>query len=587
MARVVYVEAEEEITDLVERIRDLHDESEIVFVMPNRSRVLQSLLNLRLLQQYARSFMKSASVVSADARTQQLARETGFPTYASVAAYERGVEAVPASGAVTAGVGVAGPAAIGAAAAALLPEDAPEEVDDRALDAAPAAAPRPAPPVARPRLSRTALAAADRRRGLFIAAAAIFLIGILLLFLVAPTAKVTIVLQATPVKEDGLTIQGTPDQNAAAGPDKVLTVVSTADAGGPFDFKATGHKDVPAVAAQSAVQFSTDYAAPFCLRITKGSALAQSGSTRWLATDTPAYDAQCGGNGVYVPGSSNGQFAAPSKAIAVTASSTGAAGNVAAGVINQVDPGINGCNPANYPPGGPIAPPNCAPKDFAVANPSAATGGVDAKSLTIVSDADLAAFKQALDQKTADLTATAKQTMQQKTPGKVFAIDPAKSGLTIATEVSPPMPNSGDQAPGDQQITVTVHAKAAMYDPNDVRSRLEDKLRSDVRQVQSGAVLDDKSKVIGDPTVQQAGDDGVVVFSISGSGYATPAVDTEKLKDGFTGKSRDAVRKAVSDQYGSAVQDVQISQSIPFFVLPFFVGRIEVSLCVRSPNQAC
>src|SRR5215470_2617861 len=95
MARILYVEFDDEITELVERIRVSGDDADLVFVLPNRARVLQSVINLRLLQQYSRSFMKRTAIVSGDPRVQQLARDAAFPVYASVAAYERGVQALP------------------------------------------------------------------------------------------------------------------------------------------------------------------------------------------------------------------------------------------------------------------------------------------------------------------------------------------------------------------------------------------------------------------------------------------------------------------------------------------------------------
>src|SRR4030081_3781083 len=95
MSRVLYVEFDDEITELVARIRASGEEAALVFVLPNRARVLQSILNLRLLQQYSRSFMKRTSIVSGDPRVQQLARDAAFPVYASVAAFERGGQPLP------------------------------------------------------------------------------------------------------------------------------------------------------------------------------------------------------------------------------------------------------------------------------------------------------------------------------------------------------------------------------------------------------------------------------------------------------------------------------------------------------------
>src|SRR5258707_483909 len=127
MSRVFYVEPEEEITELVERIRDSGGEQELGFVLPNRARVLQSVLNLRLLS------------------------------------------------------------------------------------------------------------------------------------MVAPSANVTVVLKAAPVKVDGVIIQATPDSTAATAPDKVLTVVTTSDQSQPFDAKPTGKRDVPAAASTASVQFQNAF----------------------------------------------------------------------------------------------------------------------------------------------------------------------------------------------------------------------------------------------------------------------------------------------------------------------------------------
>ena len=576
MARLVYVEPEEEITDLVGRIRDFHDEAEVVFVLPHRSTVLQSVLNLRLLQQYSRSFLRPSSIVTSDPRTQQLARDNGFPTFASVAAFERGVQAVPQ------------PAPRGAT----LPDPDSEGRGPGLTPAAAAATAAAAARVPRQTPARVNRVASDRRRGLAIAAVALFVVGLLLLFLVAPTATVTVVLQATPVKEDNLTVQGTPDPTAASGPLKVLTVVAGADETAKVPFKATGQKNIAAAAATAQIVFSTDYVAPFCLRISKGSTLAESGSLKWVATDTPAYDTQCANNGVYVPGSPDGKFAPPSKPIGVTASSQGAAGNVPAGGINSPDPAINGCNPQNYPTpppgGGPYQPPPaCSPGDFRVTNPSAAGGGADQHTLTVVQDSDVAAFQAQLQQTTGSLTDKVKADMLAKAPGKTFAIDPGKSGLTLSQDLSPAVPASGDQAPATQDITVAEHGQGALYNPKEVRARLEERLRQDVQQTQADAILSDSGRVVGDPVVQQAGPDGVVVFSISGSGYAQPPVDYARLRDNFTGHSRDSVRQVVQAQFGKAVQDVQVAQTIPFFVLPLFSSRIDVSICVRSSNQTC
>ena len=90
--KLLYVEADEEITDLVDRLRDLSLEDEVTFVVPERARALQSPMSFRLLKRYADSYGKRVILVSSDPRLQTLSLETGFTAYPSLAAYDRGTE---------------------------------------------------------------------------------------------------------------------------------------------------------------------------------------------------------------------------------------------------------------------------------------------------------------------------------------------------------------------------------------------------------------------------------------------------------------------------------------------------------------
>lgn len=624
MARVLYIEPDDEITDLVERIRASGEDSDLVFVLPNRARVLQSVLNLRLLQQYSRSFMKRTAIVSGDPRVQQLARDAAFPVYASVAAYERGVQALPpledddrAPHAPPppdrAAPPPGGAPPIGDVPAVL---PVPDEPHPGATGAATAVAPpplrtappptrrapyalRPERPVPLPEMGDleppgpgATTGSPPNRRNLYLIAGAVFLVGLILLFIVAPSAKVTITLNAQAVTVDGMVIQGTPDPVAASGADHVLTQVVNDDASATFDAKPTGQKQIQAAPATSQIVFSTDYSVPFCLIINKNTVLASSGNIKFAATNQPketCITKDSNGSdvaGVEVPASTSaGQFGQPSETVDVSATSTGAAGNVAAGAINQVDPAANGCNPANYQ----TNPPQCSPQDFRVTNPAAASGGVDAKTLTVVSDQDLAGFKSQVDQ----LTKAGQDKAKQEIPGKagqpnfVYAIDPANNGFSCSNTTNPPLPASGDLYQ-QTTITVVVHCTAVLYNPADVKHKIQDALVKKTQETLAGGSLLDSGKVIKDPQVQQSGADGRVVFNGSGSGFIGQGVDPQQLKDSFAGKGRGTVRDIVVQKYGSAaVQDVQISQSIPWFTLPYFSGRIEVQVCVRTPQATC
>jgi hypothetical protein len=565
MAKMLYVDPDEEITELVERIRSAGDEADLVFIFPSHARALLSPLNLRLLQQYSRSNLKSTAIVSGDPRVQGLAREAGFATFASVQAYERGVEVMrpPTDG------------AAGNGAAAVEAADA-EPLDDPWTDPVPPVAP---PGSRRPRAALPGLPRGTERRRLYMVAGGIFLVGFLLLFLVAPSAKVTITLKATPV-ELSKQIQGTSDPSSAQGPDRVLTRAVTDDESQPFQAKPTGQKQIQAVAATGGIVLTTDEPFPFCASngFPRGTEFSTSGSkpVKFVVsqdtTNTP--------DGQYcVPAATAGTPVSSSPPIPVTAESTGASGNVAAGAITQWLP------PPNSPPGTTTGNP-CGPQDqpgrrcdLGVTNPASTGGGIDQHTVVVVSDTDFKSFNDQVAQLKQQLNDKARKAMQDKAQGDIFAIDPSQQGLTLQTSVAPPLPNNGDEYK-ETTVTVTVRGRAAAYNPDDVRRVFTGDLSS---QIPQGETLVEQH--LTGPDIQQASDDGTVVFSIRGTGFSQPIVDLNKLKETFTGQGQDAVGRKVRSEFGDQAA-TSISRSIPFFVLPFFSSRISVDVRVVAEGSS-
>src|SRR5579864_512787 len=111
MPVVVLASADDEISDLIELVRGARD-AEVGLVVPPGSTALQTPLNARLLSQFSRQNGRRTAIVSADPRVQELARANGFSVYASVPAYERGIEAAvprtPTTGVSGNGLGTAG-----------------------------------------------------------------------------------------------------------------------------------------------------------------------------------------------------------------------------------------------------------------------------------------------------------------------------------------------------------------------------------------------------------------------------------------------------------------------------------------------
>src|SRR5690349_2684687 len=82
-ANPIYVETEEELPEVVERLRRAND-ADTMLVLPARSRVGQSRFNFQLLRNYASSMGKQVTVVCDDPAVQKMAAETGFPVFGAV-----------------------------------------------------------------------------------------------------------------------------------------------------------------------------------------------------------------------------------------------------------------------------------------------------------------------------------------------------------------------------------------------------------------------------------------------------------------------------------------------------------------------
>ena len=86
----IYVETEEEIPELVERIRRTGGDETMV-VLPMRSRIGQSRFNFQLLRNYAARMGKRVTVVCDDPAVQKMASESGFPVFGAVTPEGEGI----------------------------------------------------------------------------------------------------------------------------------------------------------------------------------------------------------------------------------------------------------------------------------------------------------------------------------------------------------------------------------------------------------------------------------------------------------------------------------------------------------------
>ena len=79
----IYLEIDEEITSVVERIGQL-EETNIAVVVPKNSTLFQSLVNLKLLARQAKNLKKEVVIISSNKVGARLAKQVGLDTYATI-----------------------------------------------------------------------------------------------------------------------------------------------------------------------------------------------------------------------------------------------------------------------------------------------------------------------------------------------------------------------------------------------------------------------------------------------------------------------------------------------------------------------
>src|ERR1700694_811046 len=218
----IYVETEEEIPEVVERLRRFTGEDTMI-VLPMRSRIGQSRFNFQLLRNYAARMGKRVTVVCDDPAVQKMASESGFPVFGAVGPLGEGIpsEAEPQAPArrwwqgsrttETTHVGIAAPTRL---------------------------------------LTRTATELKPGRFLLYITAATLLLVGLFGAAIFVPSASVTLIAQGATFTQKDVEIQATPaSKNIHVRAD----VISKSSSQG---FKTTGSIVVPLAPATGQVIFN-------------------------------------------------------------------------------------------------------------------------------------------------------------------------------------------------------------------------------------------------------------------------------------------------------------------------------------------
>jgi hypothetical protein len=523
MAKLIYAEPDDEITNLVDRLRAEKAEADLVFVLPPASRVMQSGLNARLLMQYSNSLGKQTSVVSTDPRTQASAIETGFTVYPTLTDYEarRTIDRAVQPASFASRIDDFEPAA----------EVVPPGPTPRRTEA-PAAVPSPR---SRPATTRSEVV---RKRAGFLpwvlGGIGVIAALLILLFFVFPSATVTILtaarsVSATPTVTGATTPPTGPDQLA------VQTTVQQSQQTTTQARNSTGKKDVPPVPATGNVVFTYATATPFApvFMVPKGSQVSSDDGKAFITQADTAN---------LRPGDS-------SSSIPVIAKVGGTAGNVGAHTIKNI---------SNNP----------YPDNLKVDNADAIQGGAEATTKVVVSQTDLDSAKKDLGDQ---LTQKVKDELKQKAGGQKI-IDETQAITVDATFDH----KAGDEA-GNFNANISAKGQATSFDESKMKDVLVGALK---RQAPSGYTLtDDPPKL--DYHVAQKDAAGMVIWDASASGFMAVAVNIDDLKKNITGQSPAKARSYILGHIDAS--DVVIKET-PSFVpwLPFLGARIDIKEQVQN-----
>src|SRR5215831_17528013 len=332
----IYVETEEEIPELVERLRRYHGE-DTMLVLPMRSRIGQSRFNFQLLRNYAARLGKRVTVVCDDPAVQRMASESGFPVFGAVGPHGEGI-----------------------------PSEAEGPPPVRRWWQRKRAAETTHIGIGAPRklLTKTATELKPGRFLLYVTAVVLVLVGLFAAAVFVPSASVTLIAQAQPFSEKDVSIQAQPGKP----PIKVRSVsISKSTSQG---FKVTGSITVPLAPSTGQVVYTNNFKPPSCPGINCGSpGIIVPYGQRLLNTNNLEF-AQTSRN-VIVPWKGTAQAS-------VVSTTPGTVGNVGDNTITQIEN-----NPYDQ---------------LTVTNPQATGGGTDPSSTPQMTEADFDAARAQLEQ---------------------------------------------------------------------------------------------------------------------------------------------------------------------------------------------
>jgi len=502
----IYVETEEEIPEIVERLRRYRGD-DTMLVLPMRSRIGQSRFNFQLLRNYAARMGKRVTVVCDDPAVQKMAAESGFPVFGAVGPFGEGIASEPE-----------------------VPPP-PRRWWQRRL-----VAPVTHVGVAAPTklLTKSATEIKPGRFLLYIAAAAVLLVGLAGLGIFVPSASVTLVAQAQPFAQRDVEIQAQPGK----APIRVrVTTISRSDSQG---FKTTGVKQVLLAPAIGQVTYTNScsgggHTSPGIL-LYRGQRLTNSNRIEFAQTT--------GDTVVKWGGSVTG--------VNIVATIAGSTGNVGGDTIS----GWQAIEGNQF---------QC----LTVTNPQATGGGTDASSTPQMTETDFdaarAQLEQSLHQGIAQVLAAGVQNGEKLSENIIF------SAPNISTDHQP-----NDTVPSFS-ATMTVVGEGDYYFDADVTKAFQAYL---AQRVPNDQELLTESGTQVTYRLLSASKGGNLTFVGSATAYIAAKLDEAKIRAQIVGRPVTSA-KLYLQQLG--VQSVVIKESpMTLPLMPVLSKRIAIHYVVQS-----
>lgn len=582
----IYLEPDEEITSVIEKIGAEGDGS-IALVVPKNSSLFQSLVNLKLLAKEAKNLQKEVVIISGNKIGMRLAKQVGVPTYASLGAIanspQQPVKSIVAEEPATVDTTIDGvpvrqynpnrPVTTETTPVAEDVEDELEppseqeaiEVEDKVITVTTPSSdestdekqpdaeeqPKEADGSSLPPIVTRVGAPRASEPFKFPWKAALIALGLLLIlttvtFFLLPKATVTVVLPAEPVSDALLLAVQTETAEGA-----VKGSVVTSEQSSSTTITATGKKDIGSKATGT-ISITNKY------RDGSGAGKDQSFAAGTKATDVSTKKVFTLNNSVTVSrvtfNPNNGQPIYDTKTVKVTAVEPGESYNIPKSSFTLAG----------------------ALDNTVIESTEAFSGGLT-KQITVLSQQDL---DTAVAAAKAELETKARADLAEKAKG--LLILPDAVWQTVKEQTTD---KKVDEEAQNVNLTLKIEFASLAFEKKLVDDQFKTKLSSTLTETQELVFEDGK-----EPTITTKGitdDKTKLTIEVAGSGYKVEKIDKATIARSVKNKSVDSAKNSIVETYKADSVEISISPSWWIARLPLLEGaiRVEYGFANKKPTE--